>query len=389
MADQEHFGDYQLSIYLQGAAGETPEVPVSPEDLETRARENLSAEAFDYVAGSAGSEDTRFDNATAFRRWRIVPRMLRDVARRDYRTSILGTETSAPLMLAPVGVLGIVHPEGELAVARATATLGIPLILSTLSSHTLEEVAEAAGPAPRWFQLYWPRDQELAASLIRRAESAAYTGLVITVDTRLMGWRERDLKAGYLPFLRGRGLANYFSDRVFRDRLEAPPEEDLRGAVMHWADVYSDPGQTWEDLDTLRELTSLPLILKGLLHPDDARRAVEAGVDAIVVSNHGGRQVDGAIAALDALPGIVDAAGDDLTILFDSGIRRGADMMKALALGSDAVLLGRPYVWGLAVAGEKGVRAVLRHLLAEFDLTMALSGRSRLDELTPEVLVRA
>lgn len=381
-----HFADYQLSVYLQGIAGVKPDLPVAVGELEARAREAMDPEAYGYVAGGAGGEDTVRANLEAFRRWRIVPRMLTDVARREYRTELLGTPMPAPVLLAPVGVLGIVHPEGELAVARAAASVGLPVVLSTLSSYALEEVAEAAGEGPRWFQLYWPRDPELTRSLLRRAEAAGYTALVVTLDTRLLAWRERDLQEAYLPFLKGQGLANYFSDPAFRDGLQKPPEENPQAAVRRWAEIFSDPSQTWDDLAFLRDNTSLPLVLKGILHPEDARRAVEAGADGIVVSNHGGRQVDGARAALAALPAVAEAVADRTAVLFDSGIRRGADVVKALALGARAVLLGRPYVWGLAAAGEEGVRTVLLRLLADFDLSMALSGCAGLDDLSPDLL---
>jgi isopentenyl diphosphate isomerase/L-lactate dehydrogenase-like FMN-dependent dehydrogenase len=290
-------------------------------------------------------------------------------------------------MLAPIGVLSIVHPEAEVAVARAAGGLGIPMVLSTASARNLEEVAQSLGACPRWFQLYWPKDRDFAASLLRRAEQAGYGAIVVTLDTWLLGWRPRDLAGAYLPFLRGEGLANYFSDSVFCAALPKPPQEDIAAAVRHWAEMFSDPSVTWDDLRFLRERTRLPLVLKGILHPDDARRAADLGMDGIIVSNHGGRQVDGAIAALDALPKIAAAAGA-LPVLFDSGIRTGADVVKALALGAQAVLVGRPYVYGLAIGGEAGVRAVLRALLAELDLTLALSGIARLDELSAGLLER-
>jgi isopentenyl diphosphate isomerase/L-lactate dehydrogenase-like FMN-dependent dehydrogenase len=291
----------------------------------------------------------------------------------------------APVMLAPVGVLSIVHPEAELAVARAAAGLGLPFILSTASSRPLEEVSKAMGDSPRWFQLYWPKDRKFAVSLMQRAETAGYGAIVVTLDTWLLGWRPRDLAHAYLPFLRGEGLANYLSDPVFCGALAKPHHEDMPAAIAHWAKIFSDPGVTWNDLNFLRENTRLPLVLKGILHPDDARRAVELGMDGIICSNHGGRQVDGAVAALDALPDVVAAAGK-LPVLFDSGIRTGSDIVKALALGARAVLLGRPYVYGLALGGEAGVSAVLRAFLAELDLTMALSGISRIEHLSLDSL---
>lgn len=379
------FGNYQLEIYQKGLKGSLPAFPFTFSDLERQAREKLPPGAFGYVAGGAGSEDTMRANHEAFKRWRIVPRMLRDVAVRDLSTTVLGMKMPAPVMLAPVGVLSIVHPEAELAVARAATGLGLPFVLSTASSRSLEEVAQVMGQSPRWFQLYWPKDRRFAASLMQRAETAGYGAIVVTLDTWLLGWRPRDLSQAYLPFLRGEGLANYLSDPVFCGALAKPPHEDMPAAIAHWAKIFSDPGVTWDDLRFLRENTRLPLVLKGILHPDDARRAVDLGMDGIIVSNHGGRQVDGAVAALDALPNVAAAAGS-MPVLFDSGIRTGADIVKALALGAKAILLGRPYVYGLALGGEAGVTAVLRALLADLDLNMALSGNARLDQLSAEML---
>jgi isopentenyl diphosphate isomerase/L-lactate dehydrogenase-like FMN-dependent dehydrogenase len=295
----------------------------------------------------------------------------------------------APVALAPVGVQSILHPEGELASARAAAGLGVPVVASTAGSHTLEEIAEACGEGHRWYQLYWPRGQELAASFVGRAEQAGYEAILVTLDTWLLGWRPRDLSQGYLPFLKSVGIANYLADPVFRSMLDKPPEEDPQAAVGQFVGAFSNPTVTWDDLAWLRAQTELPIVLKGVLHPDDARRGLECGVDGILVSNHGGRQVDGAIGSLDALPAIVDAVGDRTTVLLDSGVRCGADALKAVALGAQAVLLGRPAMWGLAVAGEEGVRTVLRSFLAEFDLSLALSGYTRIDEVGPEALASA
>jgi isopentenyl diphosphate isomerase/L-lactate dehydrogenase-like FMN-dependent dehydrogenase len=261
--------------------------------------------------------------------------------------------------------------------------------LSTVSSRSIEEVAEAMGAATRWFQLYWGKDMELTASMLRRAEKAGYGAVVVTLDTSMLAWRERDLSYPYLPFLLGQGLANYFSDPVFRTHLPKPPEEDPAAAIRLWGALFSNTSLTWQHLRQLREHTKLPILLKGILHPDDARKALEHGADGIIVSNHGGRQVDGAVASLDALPGVVKAVGNQAPVLFDSGIRRGADVLKAVALGARAVLVGRLYVWGLAVAGEQGVREVLLNLLADTDLTLALSGYSSFAELDPAALAPA
>jgi L-lactate dehydrogenase (cytochrome) len=340
-----------------------------------------------YLAGGAGTEDTMRANAEAFRRWRIVPRMLRDVSARDLSVTVLGTECPAPLALAPVGVQTVVHADGEQASARAAAEVGLPMAVSTMSTTTMEEIA-AAGDGPKWFQLYWPTDRELAASFLDRAEAAGYRAVIVTLDTFLPGWKPRDLQRGWQPFLRGVGIANYLADPVFRERLAKPPEEDLQAAVGQFVGVFTNPRLTWDDLEFLRSRTTLPIALKGILHPDDARAAREHGMDAVVVSNHGGRQIDGAVASLDVLPAIVDAVGDDLEVLLDSGVRSGADVVKALALGADAVLLGRPYIWGLAVGGQAGVLGVLRAMLAELDLTIGLSGHTSPEQLHPGLLVR-
>jgi lactate 2-monooxygenase len=383
MAD---FADYYREIYARGLGGETPSIPVSIEDLELRARDAMDGRAANYVFAAAGSEDTMRVNREALDRRRIVPRMLRDVAARDLSTTVLGTKMPAPLMLAPIGVQKIVHEEGELATARAATALGLPMVASTASAYTLEEIAEAGGESPRWFQLYWPNDRRLVESFVGRAEAAGYGAIVVTVDTFIPGWKPRDLQQAWLPFLEGMGNANFFGDPVFRADLEKTPEQDQGAATGHYLGVYVNPSLTWDDLDWLRQQTSLPIVVKGLQHVDDAREAVRRGLDGIVVSNHGGRQVDGAIASLDALPPIAEAVGDDLAILFDSGIRSGADAIKALALGADAVLLGRPYVWGLALEGQQGVETVLKMVLAELDLTMALCGHTSPGKLGPDSL---
>jgi lactate 2-monooxygenase len=389
MATGMPFGNYQYEIYLGGMADQVPEHPMSWAEWEARAAATLADGPRGYLFGGAGTEDAMRANLEAFRRWRIVPRMLRDVSARDLSTELLGTPMPAPVLMAPVGVQSILHDDGELASARAAASQGVPVIASTAGSYTLEAIAEACGDGQRWYQLYWPRGEELAASFVARAEAAGYGALVVTLDTSLLGWRPRDLVGAYLPFLKSVGIANYVADPVFRSTLEKPPEEDPQAAVGQFVGVFSNPTVTWDDLAWLREQTSLPIVLKGVLHPDDAREAVARGVDGVIVSNHGGRQVDGAIATLDALPGVVEAAGDDIAVLMDSGIRCGADAFKALALGADAVLLGRPAMWGLAVAGEDGVRTVLRSFLAELDLTLALSGHTSLETVGSDTLQRA
>ncbi|MEU5882159.1 lactate 2-monooxygenase [Spirillospora sp. NPDC047279] len=379
--------DFQNEIYLQGLGEVVPELPTDLTRLEALAEERLPARAFGYVAGSAGSEATARANRAAFERWRIVPRMLRNVSERDLSVEVLGTPMPAPVLLAPIGVQSIFHPDGELAVARAAASAGLPMVLSTAASYTMEEVAEANGDGPRWYQLYWPKDRDLAASFLERAKAAGYTALVVTLDTFTMAWRPRDLDQAYLPFLRGIGVANYFSDPVFQKAVGGPVTDANRDtAILHWVANFGNPSLTWDDLAFLREHWDGPIVLKGIQHPDDARQAVDAGMDGVVVSNHGGRQVDGAIASLDALPGVVEAVGDQITVLFDSGVRTGSDVAKALALGAKAVLLARPYAYGLALGGEAGVRHVLRCVQAELELTMTLAGVTRPADLGPGFL---
>jgi lactate 2-monooxygenase len=381
MAEPVDWQAFQYEIYFGGLSGQEPTLPLTYDGLVTRARDVLSDAAFGYVAGSAGLERTEGANRQAFDAWELVPRMLVDVTTRDLSTTLFDRELPAPVLCAPVGVQSIVHEEAELAAARAAAGLGLPFTCSTVSSFTLEQVAEACGDGPRWFQLYWPDDPEVAASLVHRAERAGYDAVVVTLDTKMLAWRPRDLATAYLPFLHGEGLANYFADEAFCAPLEQSPADDPQAAILRWASLFSNRAATWDDLETLRGLTDLPVLVKGILHPDDARRAVDTGVDGMVVSNHGGRQVDGAVGAVTALPGVVDAVEDEVPVLFDSGVRAGSDVVKALSLGAAAVLVGRPWVWGLAIAGEDGVRHVLRSLLAEVDLTMALCGAPTLADL--------
>lgn len=399
-----HFSDFETEIYLAGTAGRVPELPITAEGLERAAAAVMSPRAFSYVAGSAGTESTARANRAAFARWEIVPRHLRGVPERDLAVELFGATIPAPVLLAPIGALGTVRGQAELEVARAAATLGLPMILSTLSSTTLEAVAtelgrdqgSAAGeaeapsgsPGIGWFQLYWPSDREIALSLVQRAERAGYQALVVTLDTWALAWRPRDLANGYLPFLTGQGLVNYFSDPAFRSRLPTSPEEDPAAAVTLWTQIFGNPSLRWTDLAWLRDQTSLPILVKGVCHPDDAREALATGLDGLIVSNHGGRQIDGARASLDCLPEVVAASGSH-PVLFDSGIRTGSDVVKALALGARAVLLGRPYVFGLALGGSQGVVHALRCLLAELDLTVGLSGHPGVASLGRDLLVRS
>lgn len=378
----------QTEIYVTGMRRHTPAIPLGAEELEKRAEAAFSPEALGYISGGAGGDDTVAANRAAIARWRIVPRMLRDVGVRSLKVELFGQLLPAPVLLAPIGVQTLVHPEGELPAARAAASLRIPFIQSSAASRTLEDVAKAMGDAPKWFQLYWSKSPDIARSFLQRAEKSGYQAIVVTLDTMLLGWRERDLQNAYLPFLFAEGIANYLSDPEFRKALAKPPEEDQMAAVMYFLNIFSSAAYTWKDIAFLRAQTKLPILLKGILHPDDASLALDHGVDGIIVSNHGGRQVAGAIGAMDALPKVVDVVGSRVPVLFDSGIRRGADAFKALALGAKAVLLGRPYIHGLALAGEAGVREVVKNFLADLDLTLGTSGHASVAGLSRSDVVR-
>ena len=409
----------QADIYLGALSGARRGVPVDPARLEEAARERMSPEAFAYIAGGAGLEGTMRANRDAFDRLRIVPRVLRDVSTRDTSVELFGRRLPGPFLLAPIGVLEMAHREADLAVAKAAAAKGVPMIFSNQASVPMERCASAMGDAPRWFQLYWSTSNELVESLVGRAEACGCAAIVVTLDTTLLGWRTRDLDLAYLPFLRGKGIAQYTSDPVFRglvDEADVGPTQRPRptfaglkalfqltrahpgsflanirsprprAAVRRFLEIYSRPSLTWEDLPFLRERTKLPILLKGVLHPEDARRAVDGGVDGLVVSNHGGRQIDGEIATIDALPAIADAVDQQVPILLDSGVRGGADAFRAVALGATAVLIGRPYAYGLAIAGERGVSDVIENFLADFDLTMGLAGCASIEEISAESL---
>ena len=398
----------QFEIYVAGARGVYPTVPVSVERLQATARKRMSAEGYAYIAGGAGTEETMRENRMAFERWRIVPRMLRDVSTRDSSVEVLGTPLASPFVLCPIGVLEMAHRDADVAVARAAAAEGIPFVFSNQASRPMEETARAMGDAPRWFQLYWSTSNELVESLVSRAERCGCSAIVLTLDTTMLGWRVRDLDLASLPFLQGKGIAQYTSDPVFVEALQETLRQDPppsgrvtmaaiatlfrqagaypgarlanlrsgfpRAAVRRFVETYSRPSLSWDDLAFLRDRTKLPILLKGVLHEADARAAIEHGMNGIVVSNHGGRQVDGAIATMDALPGIVEVVAGRVPIVLDSGVRSGADVFRALALGASAVGLGRPYVWGLAAGGANGVSEVIRNFRADFDLTMGLAG---------------
>ena len=376
----------QYQIYATMQNPDPNRLPVITEEWEKLAREKLEDGPYYYIAGGAGAEKTMEANLKAFTDRQIIPRMLRNVDKRDLSVNILGQTYPFPVLQAPIGVQSIIHEEGEIGSAKASAEMGIPYIASSASTVPMEKIAEAMGDAPRWFQLYWSRDPEIAASFLKRAEASGYSAIVVTLDTPMMAWREYDLKNVYLPFLAGEGVGNYFTDPAFQAKLDAPIEEDPQAAIMHWTRIFGNTSLTWDDLSFLREHTNLPIILKGIMHPDDAKMALEKGVDGIIVSNHGGRQVDGAVGALEVLPEVAEAVGDKVPVLMDSGIRRGSDIMKAMALGAKAVLVGRPLMYGLAVAGQKGVKEVLQNMLADLDITMGLTGESKVSELDESLL---
>ncbi|MFT5998475.1 MAG: lactate 2-monooxygenase [Neolewinella sp.] len=377
---------HQFGVYAMGAAKRYPLLPTNYADMVAAAREKMSPAAFGYIAGGAGGETTMANNRRALDDWQIIPRMLRDISRRDISTELFGQRYTSPIVFGPVGVLGIAHPQAELAVAAAAKKLGIIQTCSTVSSHSLEAVAEANGSNPHWFQLYWGENHDLTRSLLSRAEATGYSAIVVTLDTPLLAWREKDIDNAYLPFLQEKGLENYYSDPVFRELVGEDPATNPAKAFSCFTRVFTGPSLTWEDLKVIRSHTSLPIILKGIQSVEDARIALEYGVDGILVSNHGGRQVDGAVGSFDVLGEIAHAVGDEATILFDSGIRRGADVFKAMALGASAVCVARPYAFALALGGARGVREWAANLLADTELTMALAGCSSWQEVSPDNL---
>jgi isopentenyl diphosphate isomerase/L-lactate dehydrogenase-like FMN-dependent dehydrogenase len=373
----------QNAIYI---AQQPHEWPITAADWERAAEEKLDAGPFGYIAGGAGAESTMAANLGAFDRWRLKPRMLGGNAVRDISVEVLGLRSPAPFLLAPVGVLSIAHEEAEVGVGRASASSGVPMLLSSAATNSIEQVAETG--CPRWFQLYWVNDREICASFVRRAEAAGYGAIVVTLDTLTLAWRPRDLRQGYLPFIKGEGCGQFFTDPVFLSRLDQTPAEDPLTAAATMLATFPNVGLTWEDLDWLREQTSLPLLVKGVLTSEDAERALDHGMDGVIVSNHGGRQVDGAVAALDALVEVRDALPEAI-VLMDGGIRCAADVLKAVALGADAVLLGRPYAYALAVGGYRGVEELVQNLMAEIDLTLALVGGTAVRDLDRSWLTAA
>lgn len=412
--------DRQKETYIAGMSGIPPKIPFDHQKLAKKAKAVLSKEAFAYIAGGAGTESTIQQNRSSFENWKIIPRMLRDVSERDTTLELFGQTLPFPLLLSPVGVLELVHQQADLAVAKAAAATGVPMIFSNQASFAMEQCAAQMGDSPRWFQLYWSKSNDLVRSLVQRAEACGCNAIAVTLDTTLLGWRIQDLDLAYLPFLRGRGIAQYISDPVFNQLLDAPDDaepierkvtletlsnvvqlmknypggflQNLRSkrplrAVRQFISIYSRPSLTWDDLAFLRECTSLPIVLKGILHPDDARRALDHGMDGIIVSNHGGRQVDGSISTIEALPAIAEVVKEQIPIILDSGVRGGADMFKAIALGAKAVCIGRPFAYSLALGGEQGVVELLKNFYSDFDLTMGLAGCRSLEEIRQSTLL--
>lgn len=395
----------QREIYIHGVAGIKPVIPVDFPSLEQAARHTLASEAFAYIAGGAGMESTMHANRSAWDKYAIVPRMLKPAGERKFTKSIFENTYPLPFFISPIGVLELAHPDGDLAVARACRRTGVPMMVSNQASHAMEVISGALDGSPWFFQLYVSRSDELVSSLVKRAEQAGAHGIVITLDTTMLGWRPRDLNLAYLPFLQGKGIAQYTSDPVFQKLCEElPPDpnkkrinlhsifslfrlagkipgpylENLKGkaldSVRTFTSIYSRPDLNWDVIEKIKSNVRLRVILKGIQHPEEAVRAMDAGIDAIYVSNHGGRQVDGAIGSIDALARISPVVNKKIPVLFDSGIRCGSDILKALALGADMVGIGRPYAYALAVAGEKGVEELILNMAADFELNMALAG---------------
>ncbi|MCL6524928.1 MAG: alpha-hydroxy-acid oxidizing protein [Thermoflavifilum sp.] len=399
----------QANIYLRGLSGKKPGIPTHPGLLEQRAEKCMSRAAWAYVQGGAGSEITQQANREAFTRVKLIPRVMHPVDVRDLSVDLLGKHYSYPLLMAPLGALDLIHPQADLTLAQAAKQTNIGMIFSNQSAVPMESCAQAMGDTPHWFQLYWSSNDQVVSSLLHRAEACGCEAIVLTVDTTLLGWRPRDLNLGHLPFLRGYGLAQYLSDPAFRKSLNDNSAHlsgvtknwktlllaarlirkgrtyqlslaDMRRAIAQFIATYSRPDLQWNDISRLRSATRLPIWIKGIRRGEDARKAEQLGIDGIIVSNHGGRQVDGERAALDDLMEVVQAV-NRLPILFDSGIRSGADVAKALAVGASACLIGRPIAYALAVGGLKGVCELIQNIVAELDLTLALCGCRNVQEL--------
>jgi lactate 2-monooxygenase len=384
------WSNYQSEIYRRGREdGTLPLWACNMLELERLAIDTLEPAARGYIVASAGDGRTARSNRAAFDEWAIVPRMLRGVSAPDTSTEIAGRSIPAPLALAPVGVQTLAHPDGETATARAAQATGIPYCHSQAATVSFEEIAQATPSSRRWTQLYWVREPDTVVSFLSRAETAGFDTLILTVDTPVLGWRPSDLDRAFLPFAQGIGIANYTTDSHYMNHARASLiGDDTTVAPRYWERVFPHPALDWAEAATLRALWNGPIFIKGIQHPDDAQRALQAGFDGIIVSNHGGRQIDSAIGALHSLPGIRRAVGPDVPVLFDSGLRTGADLFTAIALGANAGMLGRAFLYGLALGGSAGVEHVIRSVMAEFELIMMLAGAHTVSDITPELLSR-
>lgn len=379
--EDESFLACRRSDLLEGKRS----VPIEYTELREEAEKTLPTEVYGYAAGGAGTENTMHENREVFDRHRIVSRALRDVSSLRLGTDLFSYNAAAPLVLSPIGRQTLFHEDGEMGTAAAAADVGIPMAVSTTATHPIEDVAETADGSSLYFQLYWQNDWNVAKSLVQRAEAAGFDGIVLTVDSKIPKWRPRNLRNAYLA-----------GSRINKSVLETDPivqalaeeaEMTITEFVHQSPALDDDPTISWDDLGVLREWTDLPIILKGILRVDDARRAAEWGADGIVVSNHGGRQIDGAVSPVTQLPKIAEVSARDTTVILDSGVRTGADIFKALALGADAVQIGRPFLYGLAIAGERGVREVVLNLLAELESIVGLSGYSSVDQIDANAVV--
>ncbi|KAI5919228.1 FMN-dependent dehydrogenase [Camillea tinctor] len=381
---------YQADLYNRGILERIPPpMTTDPNRLRAQAKRVMRPEAFDYVAGGAGEGATMDANRLAFRQWKIVPRVMKPASPRNLKVELFGEQYDTPILCAPAGAQEVYHADKEVGTARACAELNVPFIMSTASTSTIQEVADASGSGgPRWFQLYWPADDEITASLLQTAWDAGFRVLVVTLDTARMAWRPHDLDRTFLPFALGQGNIVGYRDPVFRRKFAAwsdgdTPEESPMLAARYWlSEIFSGNNRSWEELSLLKRLWPGPVVVKGIQHPEDARLAARHGADGIIVSNHGGRQVDGAIGSLEMLPDVVAAVeGQNIPVLFDSGVRTGADIFKALSLGARAVLVSRPILYGLGIAGRDGVKHILASLLADLDGTMLLAGVQNVKDL--------
>ncbi|MFI5782848.1 alpha-hydroxy-acid oxidizing protein [Nocardia sp. NPDC051570] len=370
----ENFGDFQMGVYAAADKGVTSRFPFDYRSIERKAAATLPEWVYRYVSAAAGDGRTQQANIDAYAHYGIVPRMMVSPPQRDLSIDLFGKRLDSPIFMCPIGLVGLCSPDfqGDVAAARASAATGVPFTLSTFSQAPMEDVIKQTGVTPSFFQLYLPGDRELAASLIGRAEAAGYSALVVTVDTWTLGFRPSDLERGNFPQSRGYCMENYYSDENFTRHLAKPPHEDQPAALAHYAKISAHP-LTWEDLRWIRSQTTLPIAVKGIQHADDARMAIDNGADVLYCTNHGGRQANSGIPALQLLPAVVEAAGST-PVMFDSGVRDATDAVIALALGAAAVGIGRPYAYALSYGGTESLTHYLKSFLAEFDLMLAICG---------------